>query len=52
MKKKNKYTQEQIEIHEKAVKLRKMTDEQLINYIEKQKEDAYSIGYRAGRNKN
>ena len=35
-------------IHEKAVKLRKMTDEQLVNYVEDRVEKARSEGYNRG----
>ena len=35
-------TQEQLSIHEKAVRLRKMTDEQLIKFIEAEKSRAVS----------
>lgn len=36
-------------IHEKAVKLRKMTDEQLVNYVEDRVEKARSEGYNRGK---
>lgn len=46
-------TEEENAIHERAVKLRKMTDDQLYQYIEKEREqcieDAYKDGYEAGR---
>ncbi len=46
-------TEEENAIHERAVKLRKMTDDQLHQYIEKERaqciEDAYKDGYEAGR---
>lgn len=37
-------TTDELKIHEKAVKLRKMTDEQLIHYIEDRVEKARSEG--------
>lgn len=46
-------TEEENVIHERAVKLRKMTDDQLCQYIERERaqciEDAYKDGYEAGR---
>lgn len=36
-------------IHEKAVKVRKMTDEQLVNYIEDRVEKARSEGFNHGK---
>ncbi len=36
-------------IHEKAVKLRKMTDEQLVHYVEDRVEKARSEGYNRGK---
>ena len=36
-------------IHEKAVKLRKMTDEQLVNYVEDRVEKARSEGFNCGK---
>lgn len=45
-------TEEENVIHERAVKLRKMTDDQLCRYIERERaqciEDAYKDGYEAG----
>lgn len=38
-------------IHEKAVKLRKMTDEQLVNYVEDRVEKARSEGFNKGAEK-
>lgn len=35
-------------VHEAAIKLRKMTDEQLIKYIDGQKSAAKSEGYQSG----
>lgn len=36
-------------IHEKAVKMRKMTDEQLVEYVENRVEKARSEGFNQGR---
>lgn len=36
-------------IHEKAVKMRKMTDEQLVNYVENRVEKARSEGFNQGK---
>lgn len=38
-------------IHEKAVKMRKMTDEQLVNYVYDRVEKARSEGFNQGRAK-
>lgn len=38
-------------IHEKAVKMRKMTDEQLVHYVEDRVEKARSEGYNQGKGK-
>lgn len=38
-------------IHEKAVKMRKMTDEQLVHYVEDRVEKARSEGFSQGRKK-
>ena len=38
-------------IHEKAVKMRKMTDEQLVRYVEDRVEKARSEGYNQGKGK-
>ena len=35
-------TEDEVRIHEKAVKMRKMTDEQLVHYVEDQVEKARS----------
>ena len=46
MKKRNcRRTQDETRIHEKAVKMRKMTDEQLVHYIEDRVEKARSEGF-------
>jgi hypothetical protein len=37
------------DIHEKAVKLRKKTDEQLVHYVEDRVAKSYSEGYNKGR---
>ena len=39
-------------IHDKAVKLRKMTDEQLVHYVEDRVEKARSVGFNRGREQN
>lgn len=44
-------TVDEDKLHEKAVKIRKMTDEQLINYIEDRVEKARSEGYNEGKKK-
>lgn len=36
-------------IHEKAVKMRKMTDEQLVHYVEDRVEKAHSEGFNQGK---
>ena len=38
-------------IHEKAVKMRKMTDEQLVHYVDDRVEKARSEGFHQGRRK-
>lgn len=38
-------------IHEKAVKMRKMTDEQLVHYVEDRVEKARSEGFHQGKAK-
>lgn len=42
-------TEDQNKIHEKAVKMRKMTDEQLVHYVEDRVEKARSEGYNEGK---
>ena len=42
-------TENETVLHEKAVKIRKMTDEQLVHYIEDRVEKARSEGYNKGR---
>ena len=42
-------TQDENKIHEKAVKMRKMTDEQIVHYVEDREAKAYSEGYNAGK---
>ncbi len=49
MKRSCRRTEDENKIHDKAVKLRKMTDEQLVHYIEDRVNKAYSEGYNAGR---
>lgn len=47
MKKRNcQRTQEEIQKHETAVKIRKMTDEQLVQYIANMKDEAYELGLK------
>ena len=41
-------TEDESRIHEKAVKWRKMTDEQLVHYVEDRANKSYSEGYNAG----
>ena len=42
-------TEDEVRIHEKAVKMRKMTDEQLVHYVEDRVEKARSEGFNSGR---
>lgn len=42
-------TDEEEKIHEKAVKMRKMTDEQLVHYVEDRVAKAESEGYNRGK---
>lgn len=42
-------TVDESRIHEKAVKMRKMTDEQLVNYVEDRIEKARSEGFNQGK---
>lgn len=42
-------TEDEVRIHEKAVKMRKMTDEQLVHYIEDRVEKARSEGFNSGK---
>lgn len=42
-------TKSESKIHEKAVKLRKMTDEQLVHYVEDRVAKAESEGYHRGK---
>ena len=42
-------TKDEIRIHEKAVKMRKMTDEQLVHYVEDRVEKARSEGFSQGK---
>lgn len=44
-------TKEENKIHEKAVKMRKMTDEQLVHYVEDRVEKARSEGFNQGKKK-
>ena len=44
-------TQDEVRIHEKAVKMRKMTDEQLVHYVEDRVEKARSEGFNQGKRK-
>lgn len=51
MKKRNcRKNNEEKALHEKAVKLRKMTDDQLCQYIDGLKDEAYEDGFNAGKN--
>lgn len=42
-------TKDENKIHEKAVKMRKMTDEQLVHYVEDRVEKARSEGFNKGK---
>lgn len=42
-------TEDEVRIHEKAVKMRKMTDEQLVYYVEDRVEKARSEGFNSGK---
>ena len=42
-------TEDENKIHDKAVKIRKMTDEQIVHYIEDRVAKAYSEGYNDGK---
>lgn len=42
-------TADEDKIHEKAVKMRKMTDEQLVHYVEDRMEKARSEGFNQGK---
>ena len=42
-------TENEDRIHEKAVKMRKMTDEQLVHYVEDRVEKARSEGFNSGK---
>lgn len=42
-------TMDESKIHEKAVKMRKMTDEQLVHYVEDRVEKARSEGFNQGK---
>lgn len=42
-------TADEDKIHEKAVKMRKMTDEQLVHYVEDRVEKAKSEGFNQGK---
>lgn len=44
-------TEDESRIHEKAVKMRKMTDEQLVHYVEDRVEKARSEGFNQGKQK-
>ena len=42
-------TEDETKIHEKAVKMRKMTDEQLVHYVEDRVEKARSEGFNQAK---
>ena len=44
-------TMDERKIHDKAVKMRKMTDEQLVEYVENRVEKARSEGFNSGKAK-
>ena len=49
MKKRNcRRTREEKEIHDKATRIRKMTDEQMVRYISLENQNSYDEGYRSG----
>lgn len=48
-KRKCRRTVDESRIHEKAVKMRKMTDEQLVHYVEDRVEKARSEGFNQGK---
>ena len=51
MKKRNcRKSNEEKALHEKAVKIRKMTDTQLCQYIDGLRDEAYEDGFNSGRN--
>lgn len=41
-------TREEKEIHEQAIRIRKMTDAQLVTHLDKEKKSSYDTGYRDG----
>ena len=45
-------TEDENKIHDKAVKMRKMTDEQLVHYVEDRVEKARSEGFNQGKKDN
>lgn len=45
-------TENEVKIHEKAVKMRKMTDEQLVHYVEDRVEKARSEGRNEAKKRN
>lgn len=48
-KRKCRMSKSEMECHERAVKLRKMTDEQLCQFVDKKVDEAYSLGLKNGR---
>lgn len=44
-------TADEDKVHEKAVKIRKMTDEQLVQYVNDRVEKARSEGFNQARNR-
>lgn len=53
MKKKScRMTAEEKDLHERAIRIRKMTDRQLVEHIEHIREEAYTTGYAEGETKN
>lgn len=44
-----KRTEQEKEKHKKAIKIRKMTDEQICDYIKRKETDAYNDGFVTGQ---
>ena len=44
-------TADETVIHEKAVKIRKMTDKQLVQYMKDKEQEAWNEGFHQGQNK-
>lgn len=48
-KRKCRMTSAELEMHDRAVKLRKMTDEQLCQFVDREVDEAYTLGFKNGR---